>query len=142
MFLYLLHTLSHSQGFKGDCEAKITFPVISWELDIYQVKASLLGGVQKLLYCWLSLFSVLFRDICFFPANNYNTIQYNTIPTESFFSTSLSLQIMFFGLEFQFPFGTIWILRLGFLQCFVVSFLFLLLEILFPLPSLTVFILW
>ena len=76
VFLYLLHTLSHSQGFKGDCEAKITFPAISWELDIYQVKASLLGGVQKLLYCWLSLFFVLSRDICFFPANNYNTIQY------------------------------------------------------------------
>ena len=68
-----IHTLSHAQGFKGDFEAKRTFPVIPWKLDINQVKASLLGGVQKLLYCWLSFFSLLFRDMCFFLASNVNT---------------------------------------------------------------------
>ena len=51
------------------------------------------GGVRKLLYSWLSLSSLLFRDICFFPANNFNI-------TKRFFSTSFScftnLQIVFF----------------------------------------------
>ena len=67
-----IHTLRHSQGFKGDCEAKRTFPVIPWKLDIYQVIASLLGGVQKITVL-LSFFSLLFRDICFFLASNFNT---------------------------------------------------------------------
>ena len=41
--------------------------------NIYQVKDSLLGGVQKLLYWWLSFFSLPLRDICFFLASNFNT---------------------------------------------------------------------
>ena len=152
MFLYLLRALSHSQGFKGYRETKRTCPVnvIPWELGKCQEKVSFLGGLRELLYSWLSFFSFLFRDICFFPANNFNI-------TKSFSSTSFScfttLQIMFFlGLEFQtppasldlihFPFDDVWILRVEFLQRFVVvSVIFWLLEILFPMPPLKVFLL-
>ena len=51
------------------------------------------GGVRKLPYSWLSLSSLLFRDICFFPANNFNI-------TKRFSSTNFSrfanLQVVFF----------------------------------------------
>ena len=125
----------HSQGFMGYRETKkehsLSFPE---NLTSIKREFRFSGGVRKLLrYSWLSFFSVLFRDICFFPSNNFKI-------TKSFSSTSFScfttLQIAFFlELEFQpppasldlihFPFDTVLILRVGFLKPFiVVSFIF------------------
>ena len=50
VFLYLLPTLSHSPGFNAYRETKRTLPVTPWDVDRYQEKVSLLGGVRKLLY--------------------------------------------------------------------------------------------
>ena len=47
VFLYFLHALSHSQGFKGYRQTKRKFHVIPWKLDIYKEKVLFWGSFQN-----------------------------------------------------------------------------------------------
>ena len=47
VFLYFLHALSHSQGFKGYRQTKRKFHVIPWKLDIYKEKVLFWGAFQN-----------------------------------------------------------------------------------------------
>ena len=107
VFLYSLHTLSHSQGFKGYHETKRTFPVIPWMTTwhIYQ---------RRKFHFWRAFEKYCTPDYPLFcPFSWHLLLSWNNFNITSFFFTRFSLQIAFFlvflELEFQFPFDTVWI---------------------------------